>query len=121
MSATAAAPPAPANTAPMAWALARSPAQPAHDWVASPTSSERLRETAASGRPAALIPTDSAAPAAAPATAGRRAGRRSSAGGPGRPDTSQASSPASSARPARAIARCGRRNARARSSSPSLK
>ena len=49
VSATTPAPAPPAITAPIAFALSRSPAQPRHDWVTSPTLIARRRETADSG------------------------------------------------------------------------
>ena len=105
--------------APIAVDLARSPAQPPHDCVTSPTAIARRRESTASGSVGSVPATARPAPVSAPAATGRGSRAGSAAGSvphrerrapPGRPPTGPAP-----------IASWGRANARAAAISAGLK
>jgi hypothetical protein len=113
MSATAAAAPPAAKTAPMPHALTRSPAQSGQSWVDRPTSTARWWATALSGSGATFRATESTAPAPAAASTGRRWRRRRARGGRATSHTSTAPSTPSAASP---MIRCGPRKSLARSS-----
>ena len=92
ISASAAAAPPPAKTAPMAVDLATSPSHGPQSWVESPTSTARWWLMALTGSWAAAKPTERATPAPAATSTGRRNGPRSGAGGRRTSHTSSATS-----------------------------